>query len=477
MKLDVRHFQYLSLEDWRVLTAVETGSKNHEVVPTPLIVQFSGLRAGSNAVSKSISTLAKANLIAKVKNVKYDGYRLTYGGLDYLALHSHVKTSAIMHVGNAMGVGKESDILLITSPAPSSKGEINVPTQSILKIHRLGRTSFRTATNNRAYRGNRTHCTWQELSRLSAQKEFAAMRALHSAGFRVPTPIAQNRHTVVMSLVPGTPLLKVPMVAFGSAQQNQDVKIAQLYTDCVELALTLAEVGVIHGDLNEFNILVENVPEADEDEDDGTDLEEPGKSNTTPAIKEDLDEVLQPDDKPMIPHLIDFPQITSFSHPQANEYFDRDIKGIKAWFRKRYHFESDDTGPTFQEAMERLLKSNRTRLDTDIEAAGYSKRIAKELKVAGTRNAARSTHDETTTYGDSDDYKSEGLHDASALRRNDGAASREDSAGDLLTASALKDVQGATVDVAIVERLGLHDHDTFSTVGTPHSKKASGWSI
>jgi predicted transcriptional regulator len=45
------------------------GSKNHEVVPTPLIAQISGLR-GSSGVNKCISNLAKVNLIAKVKNAK-----------------------------------------------------------------------------------------------------------------------------------------------------------------------------------------------------------------------------------------------------------------------------------------------------------------------------------------------------------------------------------------------------------------------
>lgn len=55
------------------------GSKNHEVVPTSLISQISGLRGGSS-VHKWISNLAKVGLIAKVQNAKYDGYRLTYGG-------------------------------------------------------------------------------------------------------------------------------------------------------------------------------------------------------------------------------------------------------------------------------------------------------------------------------------------------------------------------------------------------------------
>ncbi len=45
------------------------GSRNHEIVPTPLIIQIAGLRGGSG-VHKSIATLAKANLIGRVKNAK-----------------------------------------------------------------------------------------------------------------------------------------------------------------------------------------------------------------------------------------------------------------------------------------------------------------------------------------------------------------------------------------------------------------------
>lgn len=51
------------------MAAVEIGSKNHEVVPTPLIIQISGLR-GASGVNKAISALAKPGLIAKVKNAR-----------------------------------------------------------------------------------------------------------------------------------------------------------------------------------------------------------------------------------------------------------------------------------------------------------------------------------------------------------------------------------------------------------------------
>lgn len=66
---------------------------------------------------------------------RYDGYRLTYLGYDYLALRSMVKRGNIAAVGQKMGVGKESDIYIVSN----DKGEL-----LILKLHRLGRVSFRS---------------------------------------------------------------------------------------------------------------------------------------------------------------------------------------------------------------------------------------------------------------------------------------------------------------------------------------------
>lgn len=48
------------------------GSKNHEIVPTVLIVKISGLRNGG--VNKLLGSLAKRNLIARVQNARC-GYR------------------------------------------------------------------------------------------------------------------------------------------------------------------------------------------------------------------------------------------------------------------------------------------------------------------------------------------------------------------------------------------------------------------
>lgn len=37
-----------------------------------------------------------------------DGYRLTYGGYDYLAMRAFAKRDSVYSVGNQIGVGKES---------------------------------------------------------------------------------------------------------------------------------------------------------------------------------------------------------------------------------------------------------------------------------------------------------------------------------------------------------------------------------
>lgn len=277
-----------------------------------------------------------------------DGYRLTYGGLDYLALHAHQKSKAVYSVGNQIGVGKESDIIVVAN---------STGTQHVLKIHRLGRISFRTVKNNRDYLRNRSSASWMYMSRLAAMKEYAFLNTLRDNGFPVPEPVAQNRHTIVMGLIDAFPMRQVSSVPDP----------ATLYSELLEMILRLAEHGLIHGDFNEFNILIKEVevtPEEKEAEE--SDSKEPSKSE--PEIK-------------LVPILIDFPQMVSVDHPNAEMYFDRDVNCIKRYFKRRFHFTSDVPGPFFSEAKKRLAKGAGKRLDVEVEASGFSKKMAKELET------------------------------------------------------------------------------------------------
>jgi RIO kinase 2 len=293
-----------------------------------LISQLASIRSDSG-VHKCISNLAKIGLIAKVKNAKYDGYRLTYGGLDYLALHSHTKSSTVYSVGNQIGVGKESDIYVCASETGK---------QLVLKIHRLGRISFRTVKANRDYLRNRSSASWMYMSRLAALKEFEFMKALRRDGFPVPDPIGQNRHTVVMSLVDAFPMRQISNV--GDAASG-------LYAELLSLIVKLAQHGLIHGDFNEFNVLVEE------------------KTNEETG------------DVSLIPTIIDFPQMVSIDHANAEYYFDRDVGCIKRFFSRRFGFTSDEPGPFFKDSIKTITK----RLDVEVEASGFSKKMAKELEA------------------------------------------------------------------------------------------------
>jgi len=290
MRLDVTVLRYMSKEEFRVLTAVELGQKNHELVPTQLINSLAKLKRGGTY--KFITLLHRNKLIAHEAK-KFDGYKLTYSGYDYLALKALRDRGVVSAVGNKIGVGKESDIYLSTND--HEEGDF------ILKLHRLGRISFRQIKNKRDYMQHRKHASWLYLARLSALKEFAYMKVLYDNGFPVPKPIDVNRHCVVMELIKGYPMSQVSQIKHPG----------RIFNRLMNLIIKLAKYGLIHGDFNEFNLMIT-------------------------------------DDEEIV--LIDFPQMVSTSHPNAEELFDRDVQCVRTFFSKRFGYEESEY-PRFCDVM------------------------------------------------------------------------------------------------------------------------------
>ncbi|NXV47955.1 RIOK2 kinase, partial [Uria aalge] len=310
-KLNVVMLRYLSREHFRVLTAVEMGMKNHEIVPASLIASIASLKHGG--CNKILRELVKHKLLAYERTKTVQGYRLTNAGYDYLALKTLSSRQVINSVGNQMGVGKESDIYIVANEEEQ---------QFALKLHRLGRTSFRSLKNKRDYHKHRHKMSWLYLSRLAAMKEFAYMKALHDRKFPVPKPVDYNRHAVVMELIDGYPLCQV--------RQLEDP--ASVYSELMDLIVKLANHGLIHGDFNEFNLILDN------------------------------------DDHVT---MIDFPQMVSTSHANAEWYFDRDVNCIKEFFKKRFNYESE-LFPAFKDIR------RECSLDREIAASGYAKEMEED---------------------------------------------------------------------------------------------------
>lgn len=191
-----------------------------------------------------------------------------------------------------------------------------------------------------------------DLSRLAAEKEHAFMKSLHEAGFPVPTPIAHNRHTVVMEMINSFPLRQVA--------KDEVTNPAELYAELMNLILRLAGVGLIHGDFNEFNLLIKVER-----------LAEPS-ATTDGASAEELK---------LTPFVIDFPQMVSVDHSNAEMYFDRDVDCIKTFFKRRFGFTSEEPGPFLKDARKALKsKKHEERLDVIVKASGFYRNGAKRLQ-------------------------------------------------------------------------------------------------
>src|SRR5277367_3895918 len=109
---------------------------------------------------------------------------------------------------------------------------------------------------------------------------------------------------------------------------------AALYSTLMNLILRLASQGLIHGDYNEFNILLYEIGQ---------------------------------------PILIDFPQMLSIDHPNAREYFERDVECIKTFFLRKFRFEADEA-PRWEDV------KREGKLDFEVKASGYGGKLEKEME-------------------------------------------------------------------------------------------------
>ena len=67
--------------------------------------------------------------------------------------------------------------------------------------------------------------------------------------------------------------------------------------------------------------------------------------------------------------MIDFPQMVSTRHYNADFYFERDVQCIHTFFSRRYKYESDFT-LDFKE----IIKDRIKDLDTEVKASGFVKK-------------------------------------------------------------------------------------------------------
>ena len=235
-------------------------------------------------------TLFRLNKVHKLDLIirdssKYEiAYTLNSKAYDILALHTLVERNVISQLGPLIGKGKESDVY---------SGMDDDENIFALKFYRMGRTSFRSIKKYRDILGDRSHFSWLYVNRLAAKREFEALEKVYDLKLNTPKPIAYNRHVIVMSYLRGKELVYYKSIKNPRKIFNRIIK---------QMKTIFQKVNMIHGDLGEFNIV----------------LDERGN-------------IL----------IIDWLQWVSREHPNSQKMLRRDIENVCNYFKRKFNIESN----------------------------------------------------------------------------------------------------------------------------------------
>ncbi|MEM4451634.1 MAG: RIO1 family regulatory kinase/ATPase [Thermosphaera sp.] len=286
-------YKSLTPRDIQVLRAIEDLSSRHEYVPLEKIEKRTKIL--EEHLTLVLSKLNKLRLVKRETIGGYKSFRMTTLGYDMIAIDELVKKKVLVALGDKIGVGKESEIFV----GLSTGGE-----KVAVKFLRIGRASFRRTKILRDWsRGPRS--TWYEQSKIAAEREYRALKELVLVRAKVPTPYGYNRHVVVVEYLEGVELYKRPQLSDPEAVLN-------LILDTLKTAYQ--DVGIIHSDLSEYNILI------------NLDTEDP--------------------------YIIDWPQYVYKDHPSSFELLKRDVEYIVRFFNKVY-----GVSLTTDEALKKIIGS------------------------------------------------------------------------------------------------------------------------
>lgn len=273
----------LEPEDFYLLSGIEQGMRFSEWVNRGKLPEYSGLTP--EEVDYRLDRCMTRELIER-RTIQYEGYTLTTGGYDALALHTFAERDTIQGVGAPLGVGKESDVFEVQSYRPLA-----------LKFHREGYTEFREVHRERDYAADREHVSWLYVARKAAEREYEALETLYP-DVSVPRPIDHNRHAIVMEKFEGVEL------ANAELESRQVTGVLNLILR--ELARA-HEAGFVHADMSQYNVAV-------------------SESGIT---------------------IFDWPQAVPTDHDNARELLERDVENVIGYFARKYPAEFDsDVDPT-----------------------------------------------------------------------------------------------------------------------------------
>lgn len=266
MKLDFSGVWGITSEHLKVLETAEKLSTDREYMSVSILKRKTNVKADFNELAMDLVNL-------KFLTYRDNKYKLSISGHDCLAINA-LRRSGLEAMGSNIGIGKESDVYL---------GVFKKKNVAI-KIFRLGRTSFQKVEERCLKKDE----NWLELNRESCRCEVRFLQLFEE--LNVPRLMGYNRHVLVMKMYNYNMLYQIKI-------DNCEV-ISQKIFDFI---YNIWQKGYVHGDLNEFNIMING------------------------------DKIL----------VLDFPQCIKNTDRRAAEYLKRDIECIHKYFWKKNFYSCD----------------------------------------------------------------------------------------------------------------------------------------
>lgn len=264
----------LNKSDFKILKVFASSLKTRQFLNLSTLSQYSNLN--QRLVEHHLERLVKSGLIGK-SNI---GFTLLVTGLDIYVLKILSNRNTITSIGPQIGIGKEAEIYLAHDSQEKDK---------ILKMFRLGRSSFKQIKRKRDI--STSTSSWLLLNIQTAKREYDILNYLRQSSTSFPTPLYRSFHCIVMEPFYGTRL--------ADAESLDDPQsVLEKIISNVKIAY---QNGYINGDLNEYNIMVNN------------------------------DNIF----------ILDWPQAIKVDTINANVVLLRDVKNILKFFSKKYKIETD----------------------------------------------------------------------------------------------------------------------------------------
>ena len=264
----------LNKSDFKILKVFASSLKTRQFLNLSILSQYSNLN--QRLVEHHLERLVKSGLVGK-SNI---GFTLLVTGLDIYVLKILSNRNTITSIGPQIGIGKEAEIYLAHDSQEKDK---------ILKMFRLGRSSFKQIKRKRDISTSTSN--WLLLNIQTAKREYDILNYLRQSSTSFPTPLYRSFHCIVMEPFYGSRL--------ADAESLDDPQsVLEKIISNVKIAY---QNGYINGDLNEYNIMVNN------------------------------DNIF----------ILDWPQAIKVDTINANVVLLRDVKNILKFFSKKYKIEMD----------------------------------------------------------------------------------------------------------------------------------------